>query len=107
MPANNFHKDSRREDNYGGYGKFRHKPYGLELRGLSGFYAKDLYLKWAYDQTIKAVDFVLKGDLVETLLELTPEDITLRSACDKLGMNIVEQRVTKEIVLPAAQKLVT
>jgi len=107
LPANAYHRDTRRDNNYGGFGKFRHKPYGLELRGLSGYYSEDRFLKWAYNQTIKTVDFVLKGDLVETLLELTPADITLKAARSVLGMSPVEQRVTKEIVLPAAQKLVT
>ena len=107
LPARIHKTDTRRERNYGGYGKFRNKIYGLELRGLSGYFAKDIYLKWVYEQTIKTVDFVLKGKNVELLLELSEEHLTRAESITKLGIDTLDQKVTGELILTEPQKLVT
>jgi len=107
LPARLYNCDIRRENSYGGYGKFIHKPYGLELRSLSGHFAKDDLLKWVYVQTIKSIDFVLKNDLVEDLLNVSIEDLTLHGAKNRLGISVSENRVRKEIVLAEPQKLLT
>jgi hypothetical protein len=97
--------DIRRDENYGAYGSFRHKPYGLELRALSGYFAKDCYLKWVYTQTIKAVDFVLEYDLVEDMLDLTKEHLNTISAESKLGIMLSSEKVFKDTI--ALEKVVT
>lgn len=99
--------DKRRGDSYGSFGSIRHKPYGLELRSLSGYFAKDCYLKWVYNQTIKAVDFVLEYDLVEDLLDLTRDDLNTMSAESKLGITMSAEKVRKEIVSTKIQTFVT
>lgn len=56
--------DSRREL-YGDYGAMRVKPYGMEYRVLSNFWTfKDKYIKWVWDNTKLALEFVeSKGNI--------------------------------------------
>lgn len=54
--------DSDRRRLYGKAGAYRDKPYGPEYRTLSSFWvASPDLMGWAYDQTMKAVDFVNHG----------------------------------------------
>lgn len=69
LPSILLDKDSRRKELYGKAGCFRFKPYGLEYRTLSNFwiFSKDLQ-KWAYNQTIKAVQSVTNFELNEFII---------------------------------------
>jgi len=50
--------DRRRFENYGGLGQYRQTSYGLECRSLGAFFAAEKYIPWAFDQTLKAIEFV-------------------------------------------------
>ena len=58
-------KGQRRRALYGKSGAFRVKDFGCEYRTLSNFWIfnKDL-IKWVYDQTAKAIDFVESGEVI-------------------------------------------
>jgi len=106
-PSTFVDKYSLRKDNYGGFGKFRHKPYGIELRSLGGFFLRDNYLKWVYEQTIKTMDFVIQGGNVRNLLDLEITDISIQNAKEKLGIEMMQQKVKSEVVLSAIEKFTT
>lgn len=61
-----FDNDTRRRLLYGGPGAFRPKKYGVEYRTASNAWiATDERIKWAYDQTQKAVDWVRAGNVID------------------------------------------
>lgn len=62
VPSILIDKDDRRRNMYGKAGAFRFKPYGMEYRTLSNFWlVSEERLRWAYRQTIAAVELVEKG----------------------------------------------
>lgn len=58
IPSCLINVDRRRFENYGGLGQYRQTNYGLECRSLGAFFAAEKYIPWAFDQTVKALDFV-------------------------------------------------
>jgi hypothetical protein len=53
-------KNNRREL-YGKAGECRFKPYGVEYRVLSGYFAKDdKLIKWVFNQAMSVIDFINK-----------------------------------------------
>lgn len=90
--------DPRRANNYGGYGKFRNKPYGLELRSLGGKFAHRKYLGWVYDQTVKAVSFVLESfENADTLLRLeSTSDINAENFEAIFKTSVTENKIIVE-----------
>ncbi len=91
LPSLKLDNDTRRRDYYGQAGNFREKPYGIEYRSLSNFWiATDELRKWAYNQTIKAVSFVLEGNRVED------EDKELiRNAINNFDLEAAERIIIK------------
>lgn len=58
--------DNERKNLYGKAGAFRWKDYGVEYRTVSNYYLQsDNLTKWAFDNTMKAVDFVNDGRMDE------------------------------------------
>jgi hypothetical protein len=61
-PARCNYNDPIRSKYYGSYGNYRDKPYGLECRSLGGYFLKDEYLGWIYDNIMKMIDFINSED---------------------------------------------
>lgn len=64
LPSVWLDSDTRRRIMYGKAGSFRVKNFGGEYRTLSNFWIKDdKSIKWAFDNTIKAIKYALNSDL--------------------------------------------
>lgn len=75
VPATIMDPDKERQLIYGGFGKFRSKPYGIEYRGLSNFWIKsEDTLKWAWRNTLRAVDSLDHIDYTQITRELINSD---------------------------------
>lgn len=57
-PSRLFSNDEFRNANYGAYGSYRNKPYGVEVRSLGGFFSQDKYLEWVYERTIATIEYI-------------------------------------------------
>ena len=58
--------DTERRKMYGNAGSFRFKDYGVEYRTLSNFWvATDDLRKWAFRNTLEAIDFINEGNKIE------------------------------------------
>jgi len=58
-----FDKDTDRRELYGKAGAFRKKSYGVEYRTASNAWIEsDERIQWVWDQTDKALDFVMRGN---------------------------------------------
>jgi len=56
--------DIERRKMYGKAGDYRIKNYGVEYRSLGGFFlSSDELLKWCYESTMKAIEFVNSGSM--------------------------------------------
>lgn len=91
LPALLIDKDERRRELYGKAGAFRFKdPWGVEARALSNFWIHTPELmKWVYNQTIKAVNCVLDGD-IDILIDLYSEEV-------KIAINTNNKNYAKEL----------
>lgn len=73
--------DTERRKMYGKAGAYRLKRYGVEYRVLSTFWTDNSkFIKWAFDSTMKAVDFVNIGGIITNENEI--EDIINTSNSD-------------------------
>jgi len=98
LPSYIEHFDVKRSDNYGGLGKYRDKPYGVEVRSLGGYFAQDKYLAWVWDQTMKAIDYINEGDNYELLFNLTEPSIEdIYSNYETLNIDLSEQLFNSKI----------
>jgi hypothetical protein len=70
-PSRLISNDEVRNGNYGEYGSYREKPYGVEVRSLGGYFTKDEYLNWVYNQSIKTIEFVSDVENLRKLQMLT------------------------------------
>jgi len=77
VPATKLDKHGKmRRQLYGKHGCYRPKPYGAEYRTLSNFWIfDDSLIKWAYDQTQKAVEFIKSGKTIPDNVEAAVRDV--------------------------------
>jgi hypothetical protein len=65
VPSVFIDKDIERRTMYGMAGCFRPKSFGAEYRTLSNFWLKsEELIEWAYNSTIKAIEFLNSGEIV-------------------------------------------
>jgi hypothetical protein len=86
-----------RRNLYGGPGAYRDKPYGGEYRTLSNFWIfKESLIKWAWDNTIRAVTSVgsqidsinADGALIQKAIKTNDKDIA-RHLVDKYKLEVL------------------
>lgn len=104
IPSIILDEDKRRKEMYGKSGAYREKPYGIEYRVLSNFWIKDEEtVKWAFDQTMKAVqfaseeDFLDDQDQMQIQLAINNQDLDIASEIAK-KFNISLTYKEKELV---------
>ena len=86
-PARAEYNDAIRAKYYGSHGNYRDKPYGLECRSLGGYFLKDKYLGWVYDNVIKLINYINEGDSLERLEAIKMDKMNFdMQNYDKLGV---------------------
>lgn len=68
LPSDGIKYSAYRRDTYGQYGSVRRKSYGVECRALGGYFAKDEYLEWGYDQILKMFNWLNTENNIEKIL---------------------------------------
>lgn len=86
IPSRNHMPDAFRDENYGALGSYREKPYGLEVRGLGGYFSNSQYLGWVYDRVIDTIDYCSIIENLEKLELITTPNFTL-GEYEQLGIN--------------------
>lgn len=92
MPSRIFKPDAFRDTNYGELGSYREKPYGLEVRGLGGYFSKDNYLGWTYDRTIDTLKFCSNINNLNKLIEIKNPTFT-DAEYNKLGIDLTKIKI--------------
>ena len=83
--------DRDRRTMYGNAGAFRFKPFGVEYRTLSNFWIFTAELKtWAFDNTIKATEFVNNGGVFSEELATRVQEC-INNQCVDSARAIVEE----------------
>ncbi len=81
--------DNERKTLYGKAGAFRHKSYGVEYRTISNYYiTTDDLRKWAFDNTLAAIDFVNKKHSIN-LEEGTAVQTAINTADRELANTLI------------------
>ena len=103
VPSVILDKDTQRKILYGKAGAYRMKEWGVEYRTLSNFWIFNKQLvKWAYENSIKSVEFVLAGKKVSNFLTTNQEEIIAcinnsdkslaRTLVDKYKLDILQEQ---------------
>lgn len=90
IPSDKIHYSKERRESYGVLGSYRNsKIYqGMEYRSLGGYFTKDEYLPWIYDQTVKAMEFCA---VEENLTKLESIESPDEKYYKLLGIKLEEQ----------------
>jgi len=91
-PSRIHHNDEFRNKNYGVYGAYRNKPYGVEVRSLGGFFSQDKYLEWVYNQSIETIKFVSNPENFRKLQMLKSPKFT-NAEYRFLNINLTKQLI--------------
>lgn len=102
LPSCTIHVDKRRFENYGGLGQYRDTSYGVECRSLGGFFVSEKYLPWAFDQGLKALEFIKNEENFCHLMYAAKPSAYFegskfmfdRSIYDELGINFEDQLIS-------------
>lgn len=99
VPAVLLEPENDRRKLYGKAGECRFKEeYGFEYRVLSGFFmGKEEYLKWIFDNTMKAIDFVNEDRIEEVEAVGTQIQTAINNSDKVLAANLIRQF---EITMP-------
>ncbi len=88
VPSIIMDEDTLRRSMYGNAGAFRNKPFGVEYRVLSNFWISSTELmEWAYENTIKAIEFAQN-------LNLTDKDSERIQKC----INNSDKKIAKALI---------
>lgn len=102
LPALLIDEDDRRRELYGKAGAFRFKePWGVECRALSNFWIhSEDKMRWVYNQTIRAVNTVLDGEIKELLATYSEQVVTAINTNDKdLAKSLLSKIFKEENIL--------
>ena len=92
--------DERRKELYGKAGAHRIKKYGVEYRVLSNFWIENKGLmKWAYQQTLKAIDFVNNNGIITNEQEIVD---AINTSNVELALEILDDyniNIEKELII--------
>lgn len=95
IPSDQILYSKERRESYGALGSYRNTPYGFEYRSLGGYFTKDHYLEWVYDQTVKAIQFCSVLTNLEKLDKVTDPSIENYKL---LNINLGAQVPVKQLV---------
>lgn len=90
-PSRKIFNDPIRSKYYGDFGNFRIKPYGVECRSLGGYFCKDEYLGWVYEQSVKALKFCEDPNNIEKLDKITSPEANAEENYKILNINLEEE----------------
>jgi len=92
LPALFKDNDTRRRELYGKAGSFRFKDFGVECRALSNFWIHTPEtMSWVFNQTLKAVNFVLDNECDELINKYSEQ---VRTAIDTNNLESAKELLT-------------
>ena len=90
VPSLFMETDTKRRKLYGKAGSYRDKPYGVEYRALSNFWAQtEEGMQWAYNQTLRAVEYSMTD-----MLDDIPNITNIPRAIDRYDMKVADTTLT-------------
>lgn len=102
-PSRKEHDDPVRALYYGDFGNYRDKEYGVECRSLGGYFSKDEYLPWIYDQTIKALKYCSNMENIKLLKQIESPEENTEENYKTLNINLNEQLYDRNHTTTAIQ----
>lgn len=98
--------ENKRKEMYGKAGAFRHQKHGVEYRVTSNFiYSSEELMRWAYQQTLKALTFVNSPEFKSCLdfgrisKAIDEKDVKLAKALiskyESIGVTVLENKLVK------------
>lgn len=93
VPSILIEPENLRKTLYGKAGEFRHKPYGVEYRTLSSFFAStDELTNWVYNNTAAAIASIEQLQFIE---ENEEDCVMIREAIDTCNKDYANQIIAK------------
>lgn len=95
IPSYRVNRDPIRANNYGGYGLYRNKSYGIEVRSMGGFCFNPVYHKSIARNLDMMINFIQNKDILElididTMIDNYNITRNIRSLYKKLNINPVD-----------------